>query len=249
MAAAMDEFAFHRALVALWDVIGVLNRYVDATQPWALAKDPLQRSRLDAVLYALAEGLRCLGIVLDPFLPEAAGKIRQALGQGEEPTLAAAAQWGCLAAGTPVRKVSGLFPRVDDKKAGTVKTPPEAGRNISIGQPAEQPEQAAVATISDFARLDLRVAEIIAADMVPKSKKLLKLTVSLGEETRTVLAGIAEHYRGADLVGKKVVVVANLQPATLMGIASNGMVLAASVEGRLAVVTLDRDLPPGAKVK
>ena len=103
--------------------------------------------------------------------------------------------------------------------------------------------------IADFGRIDLRVAEIVAAEAMRKSKKLLRLTISLGDETRTVLAGIAEHYAPADLVGRKVVVVANLQPATLMGVESNGMVLAGSGEGRLALLTLDRDLPPGAKVQ
>ena len=103
-------------------------------------------------------------------------------------------------------------------------------------------------TLDDFAKVELRVAEVIAAERVPKSKKLLKLTVSLGAEQRTLVAGIAEHYAPAELVGKKVVVVANLEPAKLMGIESNGMVLAASTEGKLAVLTLDRDLPPGTKI-
>jgi methionyl-tRNA synthetase len=104
-------------------------------------------------------------------------------------------------------------------------------------------------TIDDFSKVELRVAEVIAAEPVPRSKKLLKLTVSLGEEQRTLVAGIAEHYAPADLVGKKVVVVANLEPAKLMGVESNGMVLAGSADGKLAVLTLDRDLPPGAKVR
>jgi methionyl-tRNA synthetase len=109
-------------------------------------------------------------------------------------------------------------------------------------------EPAGPATKDQFSRIDLRVAEIVAAESVPKSKKLLKLTVSLGSEQRTVVAGIAEHYRPADLVGKKVVIVANLEPARLMGIESQGMVLAASTAEGLSILTLDRDLPPGAKV-
>jgi methionyl-tRNA synthetase len=117
------------------------------------------------------------------------------------------------------------------------------------GPPAAAPAPApARITIADFGKVDLRVAEVLAAEPLPKSKKLLKLTVSLGSEQRTVVAGIAEHYAPADLVGKKVVIVANLEPAKLMGVESNGMVLAGSVEGSLAVLTLDRDLPPGAKV-
>ena len=103
--------------------------------------------------------------------------------------------------------------------------------------------------IADFSKVELRVAEVLAAEIVPKSKKLLKLTLSLGSEQRTVVSGIAEHYAPADLVGKKVVLVANLEPAKLMGIESNGMVLSGEIDGRLAVLTLDRDLAPGAKVK
>jgi len=235
VAQAMDTFAFHRALTAAWEFIGVLNRYVDAEQPWALAKAPGKAGRLSTVLYTLAESLRVLGIVLAPFVPDAAGKIRAALGQSGEPKLADA-QWGRLAPGTPVQKLSGLFPRVDDKKpaAAPVQSAPAAGATIKI---------------DDFGKVELRVAEVMAAEPVPKSKKLLKLTVSLGAEQRTLVAGIAEHYAPADLVGKKVVVVANLEPAKLMGVESNGMVLAASADGKLAVLTLDRDLPPGSKVR
>src|SRR5213593_2182935 len=235
VARAMDEFAFHRALTAVWEFVATLNRYVDTEQPWALAKAPGKAGRLSTVLYTLAESLRVLGIVLAPFVPDAAGKIRAALGQSGEPKLADA-QWGRLAPGTPVQKLSGLFPRVDDKKpaaAAPVQSAPAAGATIKM---------------DDFGKVELRVAEVMAAEPVPKSKKLLKLTVSLGAEQRTLVAGIAEHYAPADLVGKKVVVVANLEPAQLMGIESNGMVLAGSTEGKLAVLTLDRDLPPGTKI-
>ena len=186
------------------------------------------------MLYTLAESLRMLGIVLAPFLPDAAVKIRAAIGQKGEPTLADAV-WGRLAPGAPVQKVLGLFPRVDVKV-----TPPAATAQAGAGAPRIK--------IDEFGKVELRVAEIVAAEPLPKSKKLLKLTVSLGAEQRTVVAGIAEHYTPAELVGKKVVVVANLEPAKLMGVESNGMVLAASADGKLAVLALDRDLPPGAKV-
>jgi methionyl-tRNA synthetase len=270
---AMEEFAFQRALAAVWAWIGRLNGYVDVTQPWALAKQPAQRARLEAVLYTLAESMRLLGIVLAPFLPDATAKIRAAVGQTGEPRLAQAT-WGGLAAGTPVQKLSGLFPRVDPARGVDSGRNEEAGarkaRDVEIGKatapmtgavrpPTDRAQHAAPATaappgpstvgIADFQKLDLRVAEVVAAEAVPKSKKLLKLTVSLGGEQRTVVAGIAEHYAPADLVGKKVVVVANLEPATLMGVASQGMVLAGSTEGTLAVLTLDRDLPAGAKVR
>jgi methionyl-tRNA synthetase len=238
---AMEDFAFHRALTSLWEFIGAVNRYVDTTQPWALAKDPAKRGDLDAALYALAESLRLLGIVLTPFLPDAAAKIRAGIGDGEAPQLARAT-WGGIGAGAPVSKVSGLFPRVDDRKAASLAPPAAPTKPVGTDSPR--------ISVQDFGKVELRVAEVVAAENVPKSKKLLKLTVSLGTEQRTLVAGIAEHYAPGDLVGKKVVVVANLEPAKLMGIESNGMVLAGSVEGgALGVLTLDRDVPAGARVK
>jgi methionyl-tRNA synthetase len=128
-----------------------------------------------------------------------------------------------------------LFPRIDSRPAAPERK--------------AEPGAAARMSIDDFSKIELRVAEVIGAENLPKSKKLLKLTVRLGEETRTVVAGIAEHYAPADLVGRKVVVVANLAPATLMGVESNGMVLAASHEGKLALLTLDKELPSGSKVR
>jgi methionyl-tRNA synthetase len=229
---AMAEFAFSRALASIWEFIGVLNRYVDTQQPWALAKDPAKRERLDAVLHTLSNSLRSLGIVLAPFVPDASNKILAGVGYDEPPRLADA-DWAVtkqIRLGDVV-KVSGLFPRVEVKKAEPA--PAAAASHISIG---------------DFGKVELRVAEVVAAEALPKSKKLLKLTVSLGDEQRTIVAGIAEHYAPADLVGKKVVVVANLEPAKLMGVQSQGMLLAGSAGTTLGVLTPDRDLPPGARV-
>jgi len=211
-----------------------VNRYVDTTQPWALAKDAGKRDRLGAVLATLGESLKMLSIVLAPFLPDAAAKIHASLALTGEPQLADAV-WGRLPAGARVQKLSGLFPRIDDKKA-------PAPAAAAAAEPTPRIK------IDEFGKIELRVAEVIAAEALPKSKKLLKLTLSLGSEQRTVVAGIAEHYAPAELIGKKVVIVANLEAAKLMGVESNGMVLAASVGGKLAVLTLERDLPPGAKV-
>ena len=238
---AMDEFAFQRALAGLWEFLGVLNRFVDVEQPWALAKDPKQASHLRTVLYELGQALYGLGIVLSPFVPDAAKRIRSALGLAAEPRLSDAS-WGGLAAGATITRLSGLFPRVDEGK-GT-KAPGVASPTSTLAQPDAGP----AVTKAEFAKIDLRVAEVLAAEPVPKSRKLLKLTVSLGDEPRTIVAGIAEHYAPADLVGKRVVVVANLEPAKLMGVQSNGMLLAGSAGAVLGVLTLDRDLPPGAKV-
>jgi len=235
---AMEEFAFQRALAAIWEFIGGVNRYVDGQAPWALAKDPAKRERLGTVLYTLAESLRSLGILLDPFLPAAAAKLRAAIGAGT-PALADLG-WGRLAPGTRVEKIAALFPRI------VVAPAAEAASGAAGSKDGGAP--AGKITIDEFAKLELRVAEVLAAEKVAKSRKLLKLTVRVGEETRTVVAGVAEHYAPAELVGRKVVIVANLAPATLMGIESNGMVLAASHEGALSLLTLDKDVPSGSRV-
>ncbi len=238
--AAMEEFVFQRALIAIWEFIGAANRYVDATAPWALAKDAAKRERLDTVLYTLAETLRCLSLLLAAFLPQTAERIREILGLGGSPMGLADLGWGRLVPGTKIRKAPALFPRIESASPF-----PRGARGQ--GEGAKVADQRI--TIDDFSRVDLRVAEVVAAEKVAKSKRLLKLTVKVGSETRTLVAGIAEHYEPATLVGRKVVVVANLEPATLMGVESNGMVLAASEGNDLALIVLDRDLPPGAKVK
>jgi methionyl-tRNA synthetase len=244
---AMRDFAFQKALGGLWAFIGTVNRYVDASAPWALAKDPGRRPRLERVLCTLADSLGFLGIMLDPFLPDAARKIREALGRAESPALDAAVV-GRLAAVPRVTRVSGLFPRVDTKAAarasepGVTLSPQGRARGEEEAKPGKIP-------ITDFQKVELRVAEVLAAERLPKSKKLLKLTIQVGEETRTLVAGIAEHYDPASLVGRKVVIVANLQAATLMGVESNGMVLAASHEATVSLLTLEKDVPSGSRVK
>jgi methionyl-tRNA synthetase len=243
---AMAEFAFHRALSAIWEFVTAVNRYVDTEQPWALAKDPRRADRLITVLGTLAEALRCLGILLAPFLPEAAERIRRATGDAAAPRLEAAAfgrPWRVPEDLAAVQRLTGLFPRVESRPEAPSPVARASGPAPGAGGPAAR------ITIDEFKRVDLRVAEVVDAEPVPKSKKLLKLTVRLADETRTLVAGIAEHYRPEALVGRKVVIVANLEPATLMGVTSNGMVLAGSAGETLALVVLDRDLPPGAKVR
>ncbi|HKZ08369.1 MAG TPA: methionine--tRNA ligase [Methylomirabilota bacterium] len=236
---SMEDFAFYRALESIWSLIGRANRYIDAKQPWALAKDPGKRAELDAVLNTLGQVLNVIGTYLLPFLPEAADKI--CAGIGASRTLPQYPFWNRLPAGTRVEKVSGLFPRVDTK-AADAKTP-------AASAPKADAKAEGKISLADFQKVDLRVAEVLAAEKVAKSKKLLKLTVKVGEDTRTLVAGIAEHYSPDALIGRKIVVVANLEPATLMGIESNGMVLAGSSGESLGLIALDRDLPPGAKVK
>jgi methionyl-tRNA synthetase len=238
---AMRDFAFQKALGGIWTFIGTVNRYVDASAPWALAKDPARRRRLERVLCTLADSLGFLGIMLDPFLPDAARKIREAVGRDEAPVLEAAVV-GRLDAVPRVGRVSGLFPRIDTKTSHPGSLPKgdrESAGEANIGK----------IPITDFQKVELRVAEVLAAERLPKSKKLLKLTIQVGDETRTLVAGVAEHYDPASLVGRKVVIVANLQPATLMGVESNGMVLAASNGDTVTLLTLDKDVPSGSRVK
>jgi methionyl-tRNA synthetase len=238
---AMEEFAFQKALAAIWEFIGALNRYVDSTAPWELAKDAANRGRLERVLCTLADALGYLGVMLDPFLPDAARRIREALGFTDAPRLDDAVV-GRLGHVPRVQKVAALFPRIEV----TSETPSPSGRGQGEGVPVTEPARI---SLEDFAKVDLKVAEVVAAEKVEKSKRLLKLTVKVGEDTRTLVAGIAEQYAAEALVGKKVVIVANLEPATLMGIESDGMVLAATQGGTVSLLTLDKDVPSGAKVK
>jgi methionyl-tRNA synthetase len=255
----MQEFAFQKALAGIWSFIGAVNRYVDANAPWALAKDPAKRPRLERVLCTLTDSLGFLGIMLEPFLPDAARKIREAIGASGPLTLEAAVV-GRLTSVPRVSKISGLFPRVDTKTPAAAQAPhpgplPRGERESGTlsprgrGQGEGSQGEGSKIGIGDFQKVELRVAEVLAAERVPKSKKLLKLSIRVGEETRTLVAGVAEHYEPAALVGRKVVIVANLEPATLMGVESNGMVLAASHEGTVSLLTLDKDVPSGSKVK
>jgi len=230
----MANFAFQKALAEIWEFIAGVNRYVDTAAPWELAKDPVKRPQLERVLCTLADALQFLGIILDPFVPDAAAKIRGALGYTKEPKLDDAAL-ARLKSVPVVEKMAPLFPRIEVK----VTDAPKPASVVGAGK----------IPIADFAKVELRVAEVLAAEKVPKSKKLLKLTVKVGEETRTLVAGVAEQYEPESLVGRKVVIVANLEPATLMGVESNGMVLAASHEGTVSLLTLDKDVPSGSKVK
>jgi methionyl-tRNA synthetase len=235
---AMAGFAFHRALEAIWEFLDAGNRYIDAAKPWELAKrDP---EALRRVLGHGAEVLRLVGLFLSPFMPSTATKIWARLGIAHSPADARmpdAARWGAMPLGQAVPGEA-LFPRVDT----AAPTPPAE-------TPAPAPGTAEL-TIEDFRKVDLRVATILAAEAVPKSKKLVKLRVQTGSEERTVVAGILEHYPPAELVGKHIVIVANLKPSKLMGVESRGMLLAATgPDGTLALITPERPVAPGAQVK
>jgi methionyl-tRNA synthetase len=237
----LNELAFHRALARLWEYVRLVNRYVDEQAPWALARDPARRRQLDTVLYNQVESLRLIALLLSPFMPHTAASMWRQLGiQGEIATqhLATARVWGGTRPGTPIQPGEQLFPRIE---AG--RSLPTAERTAAVA--AEPAQEAAPTTVSfeDFQKLDLRVGRIITAN------KLLKLTVDVGQEQRTVVAGIAANYRPEALVGKSIILVANLAPRTLRGVESQGMVLAAESDGQIVLASFDTPVPPGSKVQ
>lgn len=258
---AMDHMELNQAIKDVWNLIGRANKYIDETAPWILAKDPAQAERLQAVMYNLAEALRIVAILIAPFVPVTAPKIYEQLGLGKpESFFMADAVWGKLATGTKVQKGEPLFPRIEVTEAGetviaaTKKTAAKAIKAEAPKAEAQKEAKPAAAaadeiTIDDFAKIDLRVATVIAAERVPKTDKLIKLQVKIGNEERTIVSGIAQHYEPENLIGKNVIVIANLKPAKLRGIESRGMVLAAS-DGEGNLVLADAPgIASGSKVK
>ena len=246
----MENFEFHKGLQAVWEVIGRLNRYIVTNAPWELASDPAKAERLNTVLYFLAESLRLVALVLRPVMPDAARKMAAALGMEQimtESVLERDGLWGGVAPGLKVQKGPQLFPRLDKKK----KTQPQKKPKKSDKE-AESGDMEGLITFDQFGQIELRVADIIGAEKIKKADKLLKLTL-MAPEKRTVVAGIAKFYTPEELVGMKVIIVANLKPAKLMGVTSQGMVLAAKqkdAEGRerLVLSTVSADIAAGSKV-
>jgi methionyl-tRNA synthetase len=230
------DLSFHKALIAIWELINQANKYIDSAAPWALAKDPAKAGRLDTVLYQLLEALRFVAVLISPFMPQTAEKILQQIGiaAGSGQDLAGLRKWGELTPGGRVQKGESLFPRVEEK----IIEEKEKGKM----------DTAPVISMEEFQKVDLRVAKVIFAEPVKKSDRLLKLRVDIGEE-RTIVAGIAKHYKPEDLVGKTIIVVANLQPTKLMGVESNGMLLAADAGEGLALATFDKAANAGSKVR
>ena len=247
----MGDFKFHLGLQAVWEFVGAANRYIVQNEPWALAKDDSMQPRLRTVLYNLGESLRLLALTLKPVMPRTAVKMMDGL--GIDPTspmmqiLEQGGQWGLSIPGTKLSKVGNLFPRIDVEKQGqksqAEKSPKGTGKAVNKGS---------LLGFDQFKDVELKVAEIVAAEPVPKSTKLLKLKV-LAPEERTIVSGIAGSYRPEDLVGEVVIIVANLKPAKLMGIVSEGMVLTAACKDgdgndRLTLATVPGKVEPGTKL-
>ena len=245
--AAMEDCQFNRALEAVWKLLAQINGYVVAKEPWKIRKsDGADAARLHRVLSAAAEGIRLSAVMLSPFVPSTSRKIFETFGMpGKDPDAADLA-WGRLPVSRPMPDLPALFPRADAAEYFQDRKDVAMNEQAPAGSPSDDR-----ISIDDFQKVRLRTAKIVAAERVPKSNKLVKLQVDLGGEQRQIVAGIAAQYEPEALVGRNVVVVANLKPAKLMGVESNGMVLAAAVGEAGAPVLIDvpADVPPGSKVK
>lgn len=257
---SMENLVINDAVAAIWKLVGRTNKYIDEAAPWALARDPEKRERLHTVLYHMAESLRISAVLLQPFLTRTPGRIWEQLGLPG--TVGAAgwesgSQWGWIQGGVTIRKGEPIFPRLEKPEA---EEAPVNGPEASAARKVEKPAPANVRTgaeakeeitIDDVAKLDLRVARVLEAARVEGADRLLQLTVEVSGEPRTIVAGIAQHYTPEEMIGKSIVIVANLKPAKLRGITSQGMLLAASTDdkGVLGLVTPEREVPSGSRVK
>lgn len=270
---AMENMEFSVALSAIWSLIGRTNKYIDETQPWMLVKDEAKRPALGSVLYCLAENLRIASVLLQPFLTQTPAKIWEQLGVSGRTELTSwesVLSFGALPAGTRVSRGELLFPRLDAEaeaayiaqtmSGGTAAAAqaepaaeaagtPAAQESAKSAQPEEAEEAAPEINIDDFFKVELRVAQVIAAEPVKKADKLLKLQLDLGYEQRQVVSGIAKYYTPEQMIGRKVICVTNLKPVKLRGEWSQGMILAASKGDQLTLATVSDEIPNGSVVK
>ncbi|HPL32326.1 MAG TPA: methionine--tRNA ligase [Smithellaceae bacterium] len=235
--ACFADLSLHKALMAIWELVGAANKHIVENEPWNLAKDPANREKLLAIMYRLLEVLRSVAILIAPFMPQASEKILGSLGLEETAkfNLDTIRRGEPLPAGAALSRGESLFPRVNAEK----EAPPPKKPAVEL-----KPE----IDYDEFSKVDLRVAKILAAEAVPKSNKLVKLRIDIGEE-RTIVAGIGKDYKPEDLVGKSIVIVANLKPAKLMGVESHGMLLATDAPEGLTLIGFDREPKTGAKVR
>jgi len=229
----MDNLAFSNVLEIIWELVRRANKYIDESAPWRLAKESKSRDRLATVLYNCVESLRFLAILVTPFMPGASRKVLEQIGipdKADKLTFADL-EWGKMPAGVTPGEVEPIFPRIDVEVKKVTK-----------------PTTAEI-TIDDFRKMDLRVAEVLSAEPVENTSKLLHVVVDAGSGPTNIVAGVAEHYSPEDLVGRKVILVANLKPAKVRGIESQGMLLAAVGKKDMSILTVDKDMPSGTKVR
>ena len=251
----MDNMKLSDSIKLVWSFISRTNKYIDETTPWVLGKDEARVAELNRVLYDLVESLRAISVMIEPFIPTTARRIWAQLNlpqNFDEIRISDIEGWGKTPVGIQINKPEQLFPRIEIEEEK-----PEVKKEVKENKKAKKEEQKApekakenedgMIGIEDFSKIDLRVVEIVAAEPVPKTDKLMKIQVSLGDEERTVVSGIAKFYKPEDLIGKHVVLVANLKPAKLRGVMSHGMLLAASKGDELQIV--ETTMPVGSKVK
>ena len=255
--AKMNDLRVADAITETFNIFKRCNKYIDETMPWALAKDETQVDRLSTVLYNLVEGISIGAALLEPFMPETTAKIRKQL-NAPELTLEDLTKFGNYVSGTKVTDapeilfarldINEIMPKVEEIRAkqraqAGVTEEPQAEAGIDV---EKKPE----ISIDDFMKIQLRVGEILKCEEVPKSKKLLCSQVKIGSEVKQIVSGIKQHYSAEEMVGKKVVVVANLKPAKLAGVLSEGMLLCAEdAEGNLSLLTPEKDMPNGAEIR
>lgn len=250
VAKSLDTFHIADASDAVFALFRRANKYIDETTPWVLAKSPETQDRLGTVLYNLLETIRIGAVLLEPFMPATSEAILDEIGTDVR-SLDSINIFGGLKEGMTVKEAKPLFARIDEEKLmAEINAEREAALKAeeAANKPIEKPEGCAIIGIDDFMKVELRTAKVIACEPVPKAKKLLKLQIDLGYETRQVVSGIAKFYKPEDLIGKKLIVVANLAPATLCGVESQGMLLA-SGEDDVRVVFLDPETPLGRRVR
>ena len=251
----MDNMKLSDSIKLVWSFISRTNKYIDETTPWVLGKDEARKAELNRVLYDLVESLRAISVMIEPFIPTTARRIWAQLNlpqNFDEIRISDIEGWGKTPVGIQINKPEQLFPRIEiEEEKPEVKKEVKENKKAKKEEP-KAPEKAkenedGMIGIEDFSKVDLRVVEILAAEPVPKTDKLMKIQVSLGDEERTVVSGIAKFYKPEDLIGKHVVLVANLKPAKLRGVMSHGMLLAASKGDELQIV--ETTMPVGSKVK
>jgi methionyl-tRNA synthetase len=248
-----DSLQINKAIDNVWELISMVNKYIVANEPWAMGGDPAKEDRLGTVLYYSAETLRIVAILMAPVIPTGTASILEQLGISKPledhriPQLA----WGELEMGSSIGKIQAIYPRLDqDDLLSRVQeereekgTPPQAVQEANATSPKEEIK------IEDFAKVEMRVGKIVSAERIPKSDKLLKVQVDIGSEVRQVVAGIAEEYTPEELPGRLVAVVTNLKPAKLMGVESNGMIVAATSKGKPVLVTFSEPVRLGSRLQ
>ena len=233
----MNDLSINTALETIWQFIRRTNKYIDQTEPWILGRENSQKERLSTILYNLAESIRLSTILIYPFMPVKAKEIWEQLGLEsdlEKIRLEEDASWGKLKPGILVKPGKVIFPRIDAKKKDRKET---------------KEDKVNIVSYDEFKKIDLRVGKVISAEEVSGTDKLLKLEISLGAETRIIVAGIRKHYSVEEILGKKIVMVKNLQPVKLRGIESQGMLLAAVKDNKVVLLTIDKDIDVGSKIQ